>query len=196
MKPRNLPATVTTSIGLLLVFIGIARFLFSPVTVELLVEAQPRSERMIALVGVITMLDQISGGVLLLCIGLTLLYAASGLREQQHWASIVSLINVCLAGLGIFLLVGGGILMVVTFQILQGEAVNHQEKLPLMVILFPSLLLGLIMMALLLASASAYRHTRGGDVTRSLKLILDGLQARDDQSGDRENSPPKHLRSD
>src|SRR5215203_1197907 len=103
MQSRNFPAAVTFSIGLLLLLAGVGRLLLTAEVMEWFRRARDIDR---VFVYVAFLLDHLSSGVLLLCIGLTLLYAATGIREQQHWASIISLINVTLAAGGVFLLGG------------------------------------------------------------------------------------------
>jgi hypothetical protein len=130
------------------------------------------------------LLDHLSSSVLLLCVGLTLLYAASGIREQQHWASIISLINITLAAGGVSFL--GGAVASVAFQSIAAS----RTTLPLIIILSLVSVLAAAIVVLLLLSSRVYAKGRVSGEMRTLELLLARLREKGN-SGSR----VKHLTS-
>jgi len=149
MKPRTFPAAVTFLLGLFLILMGSGRLLWAPDMMEWFLTSRTTDAWLF--VYITFFLDQLASGVLLLSIGLTLLYAAGGIREQKHWASIVSLINTTLAAIGVFLLLGA------VFGVVVQSAVASRTALPLKMMLWLLLALVAAAIILLIIGLSAYR---------------------------------------
>src|SRR4051794_19425467 len=179
MPSRNLPAAVTFSIGLLLLIAGFGRLLLTSEVMEWFRRAQDM-DRVFAYIAVL--LDHLSSSILLLCIGLTLLYTAAGIREQQHWASIISLINITLAAAGVLLL--GGAVASVAFQSIAAS----QTTLPLIIILSLLSVLAVAIVILLLLSSRVYARGRVSGERRTLELFLASLREKG-KSGPHIKSP-------